>query len=231
MSCKAYQRRRWWIRVLNVCWITGLIFLIIYNVHPLPVWLIVLLSIMGVMILWGGRIWCGYICPVGLTLDALWVLNKKLKVRSIKRSEKFNRFIRWFKYFFLVFYTVLHFVLGIDPGWFLVVLLVVTAPFLVRFWCSFCPVGTVLGWLNAISPLKLKKESSKCVYCSSCSKACPMQSKKVFKQQRSGLIRSNECILCGECISKCPKGGAISLTFFNKTLCTSQRRAKDPVKK
>ena len=112
-------------------------------------------SVIGLMILLTGRAWCGYACPVGFLLDLLTALFQKLKVRQMKRSEKFNRVIRIFKYFFFVFYFVLHFWIGFDPGWILVFLLVVTAPFIVRFWCSFCPCGLFFGWLNVISPLKL----------------------------------------------------------------------------
>ena len=124
MEYRKFSRVRWLVRVGNVGLIAGLVLLIVYNCHPMPAWLIVLLVVTGVLIVWGGRMFCGYACPVGLTLDALWALSKKLKVRSIRRSDRFNRFVKGFKYFFLVFYTVLHFVLGIDPGWFLVFVLV-----------------------------------------------------------------------------------------------------------
>ena len=222
MEYRKFSRVRWLVRVGNVGLITGLVLLIVFNCHPMPAWLIVLLVVTGVLIVWGGRMFCGYACPVGLTLDALWALSKKLKVRSIRRSDRFNRFVKGFKYFFLVFYTVLHFVLGIDPGWFLVVLLVVTAPFLVRFWCSFCPCGLFFGWLNRISPVKLEKDSSKCLSCGLCSKKCPMQSKIISVQKKDGAVYSTECMMCGECIGKCPSAGAIKLTLFGRTLTESK---------
>lgn len=222
MEYRKFSRVRWLVRVGNVGLITGLVLLIVYNCHPMPAWLIVLLVVTGVLIVWGGRMFCGYACPVGLTLDALWALSKKLKVRSIRRSDRFNRFVKGFKYFFLVFYTVLHFVLGIDPGWFLVFLLVVTAPFLVRFWCSFCPVGTVLGLMNQFSPMAIRKDAGRCAYCSQCSKACPMQSKRVGAQRRSGRTRSAECILCGECVGRCRREGALRLTYMGKTVVASK---------
>lgn len=68
----------------------------------MPWWLITLISVIGLMILLTGRVWCGYACPVGLLLDLLTALFKKLKVSQMKRSEKFNRLIRIFKYFFFV---------------------------------------------------------------------------------------------------------------------------------
>lgn len=210
--------------MFNTLLIAAFVLVIVFNAKAMPVWLIVVISIASVLFLLGGRIFCGYFCTVGLLLDIFWWIAKRLHVRSIRRSEKFNRFIRGFKWFFLVFYTVLHFVLGIDPGWYLVVLLVVTAPFIARFWCSFCPVGTVLGVCNRISPMKLTKNTEGCVSCSSCYHHCPMQSKKIMVQKKDGPTNSNDCIFCGECIGRCPGEGTISLQLFGKTILQSRSR-------
>ena len=219
-----FQKKRWALRVFNTLLIAAFVLVIVFNAKEMPAWLIVLISLASVLLLLGGRIFCGYFCPVGLTLDFFWWVSRKLHVRSLKRSEKFNRFIRWFKWFFLVFYTVLHFVLGIDPGWFLVVLLVVTAPFIARFWCSFCPVGTILGVCNKISPMKLIKSSGGCVNCSACYHNCPMQSKKISLQKKDGPTNAIDCIFCGECIGGCPGEGTTSLHLFGRTIYQSRRR-------
>lgn len=223
MEPKRFQRIRWYVRIVNLLLIAGLVVLIVRNCHPMPWWLTALLSVTGLLILLTGRAWCGYACPVGLTLDLLTALSQKLKVRQMKRSATFNRAIRIFKYFFFVFYFVLHFWIGFDPGWILVFLLVVTSPFLVRFWCSFCPCGLLFGWLNAISPLKLQKDNRRCHSCGSCSRRCPMQSQKISVQKTDGTVFSAECILCGQCIGRCPASGAIKLTLFGKTLTESKR--------
>ena len=223
MESRQFQRFRWYIRLFNLLLIAVLILLIVFNCHPMPWWLITLISVIGLMILLKGRAWCGYACPVGFLLDLLTALFQKLKVRQMKRSEKFNRAIRIFKYFFFVFYFVLHFWIGFDSGWILVFLLVVTAPFIVRFWCSFCPCGLFFGWLNIISPLKLEKDSTKCLSCGACSRLCPMQSKRISIQKTNGAVFSAECMICGECIGKCSASGAIKLTVFGKPLTESQR--------
>ena len=218
---ESFKRRRWAVRIINLFVLTGLILLMVRYWHAMPAWLIVLLCAVSLAILLTGRAWCGYACPVGFLLDIFWVISKRLHVRSLKRSERFNRFIRWFKWFFLVFYTVLHFVLGIDPGWLLTFLLLVTAPFLVRFWCSFCPVGTLLGLLNRTSVMKISKNAETCVSCAACSRVCPMQDKRIYSQKQSGVTRSGACILCGECAASCPKKGALKLDILGKKLIES----------
>ena len=197
MDSRQFQRIRWYVRLVNLLLIAGLVFLIVYNCHPMPWWLITLLTLIGLMILLTGRAWCGYACPVRLLLDLLTALFQRLKVRQMKRSEKFNRAIRIFKYFFFVFYFVLHFWIGFDPG-----------------------------WLNIISPLKLEKDSTKCLSCGSCSRLCPMQSKRISVQKTNGAVFSAECMMCGECIGKCPAPGAIRLTLFGKTLTESRSQGK-----
>lgn len=221
---KNFQKWRWIIRVFNTLLIAAFVLVIVFNAKEMPAWLIVLISLASAMLLLGGRIFCGYFCTVGLLLDFFWWVSKKLHVRSLKRSDGFNDFIRGFKWFFLVFYTVLHFVLGFDPGWYLVVLLVVTAPFIARFWCSFCPVGTILGVCNRISPMTLTKSTGACISCSSCYHNCPMQSKRIMLQKKEGPTRSGDCIFCGECIDRCPGEGTISLHLFGRTIYQSHRR-------
>ena len=141
MDIKKFQRLRWVVRTVSFLLLTGLVFLIIYNCHPMPGWLITLLVLVGLLILLTGRAWCAYACPVGLTLDVFTWIALKLKIRQMKRSEKFNRFMRAFKYFFFVFYFVLHFWIGFDPGWILVFLLVVASPFI----CYLRPVKQACG--------------------------------------------------------------------------------------
>ena len=219
-----FQKKRWIVRVINTLILAAFILLIVFNAKEMPAWLIVLICVAAVLLVYGGRIFCGYFCPNGLLLDLFYWISQKLHIRRIKRSERFNRFISGFKWFFLVFYTVLHFVLGFDPGWFLVVLLVVSSPFIARFWCTFCPVGTLLGLCNRLSPMKLVKKSEGCVSCKACYRYCPMQSKKVMMLKKEGPTNSGDCIFCGECIDKCPGEGTISLHLFGKTIHQSHRR-------
>ena len=94
MDPRKFQRVRWYVRFANLLLITGLILLIVFNCHPMPWWLIALLSVVGLMLLWTGRAWCAYACPVGLTLDLLTSLFRKTlteaKPRRIDKDGKAN---------------------------------------------------------------------------------------------------------------------------------------------
>ncbi|MBQ7588270.1 MAG: 4Fe-4S binding protein [Lachnospiraceae bacterium] len=94
---------------------------------------------------------------------------------------------------------------------------------MVRFWCSICPIGTILGMLSRISVFQLQKNLEACVSCSACEKACPMQNDKVFKADKTGEIHSVSCIYCGLCVGKCPKEHTLSLKVAGREILSSGR--------
>ncbi len=219
----SFQRKRLAIRFVSSLLLTGYVVFIVLQLEHLQIWHWISIIIVSVVILLAGRGYCGFLCPVGSCLDFIHYICKKLHVKEIKRPEGFNRFIRGFRYFFCVFYFVLHFGIGIDPGWALVVLLIITTPVMVRFWCSICPIGTILGMLSRISVFQLQKNLEACVSCSACEKACPMQNDKVFKADKTGEIHSVSCIYCGLCVGKCPKEHTLSLKVAGREILSSGR--------
>jgi len=215
---QSFKKRRLLVRIVSSILLTGFVVFIIFQLGHLQIWhWITIIAVLAVILL-AGRGFCGFLCPVGSFLDFIHFICKKLHVKEIKRPEGFNRFIRVFRYFFCIFYFVLHFGFGIDPGWPLVVLLIITTPIMVRFWCSICPVGTILGLLNRVSVFRLEKESEVCVGCSVCEKVCPMQNDKVFTNNETGEVVSVSCIYCGMCVGKCPKKHALSLKVAGRKI-------------
>ena len=218
---KRFNRIRNLVRVISSVLLTGYVVYIILNISQLQVWHWISFLVFGLMLIFLGRGFCGFLCPIGSFLDFIHFICKKAHVKEVKRSECFNRFIRGFRYFFCVFYFVLHFGIGIDPGWALVVLLIITTPIMVRFWCSICPVGTILGLFSRISIFHLKKNADICVGCSLCAKNCPMQNEQIADVKKNGTLYNVSCIYCGKCIEKCPKKESLELEIVRKKIIES----------
>ena len=67
-----------------------------------------------------------------------------------------------------------------------------------RCFCKvLCPLGAFYGFFNKVSLVRLETDSSACVACGACSKACPMD------VDPSRTPNSMECIRCGKCVSVC----------------------------
>lgn len=196
--------------------------------HEIP-WLALLLVLgIGALV---GRLFCGWICPIGFLQDLLY------KIPS--RKFRTPRWFAWIKYPVLVVsvFLVAWFLGGDSPFFFcnfcptsgiMVVLttaiadgdvaklfvqpakFVVTVAFLAgsvafsRPFCkSLCPVGALVAVTNRIMPWKLRLHSESCIRCRKCERNCPMDL-PVMQHQDAAVSRDTECILCHECQGACP---------------------------
>jgi polyferredoxin len=79
-----------------------------------------------------------------------------------------------------------------------------------RVWCRYlCPLSPIIGWVGKISPIKVQRESDKCIGCMRCTRKCPMDI-PVHEQSR---VSSIECNMCLTCVDTCPAEGALELRF------------------
>ena len=129
---------------------------------------------------------CKYICPAGTLGGALGLLSHS------DNAEMFGMLGPLFTWKFL-----------------LLVIFVVGAIFIYRFFCRFfCPLGALYGLFNKISFVGVDLNRSKCTDCGLCVGHCKMDIRHVG---------DHECISCGECIGVCPtnaitmKGGKVFL--------------------
>ena len=116
---------------------------------------------------------CKYICPSGTLLGAGGLLSNP---NNVEKLTILGPLFTW-KFILLVVF-------------------VVGAIFMYRFFCRFfCPLGAIYSLFNKISLLGMNLNKSKCIDCGLCIGECLMDVTKVGDQ---------ECISCGRCVNVCP---------------------------
>ena len=174
-----------------------------------------------------GRVWCGWICPLGAILELF----------GPKGTRKMRPWFRQIKYFFLITILLMavfgslafmyldpitilirgvadpiSVILSIieSPGIRLVTLVSITLLVLTlvlnlverRFWCRYlCPLGALVGLGSKFSWFRRRVNETSCVKCGDCAKVCPMGAinPETIKHDPA------ECIMCMDCAAPCPK--------------------------
>jgi polyferredoxin len=67
----------------------------------------------------------------------------------------------------------------------------------------------VLGLIQRLSPLKVRRNPDVCIDCGRCDQACPIK-----LPVSTSCSVSGDCIDCLECIAACPKAGALEVSAF-----------------
>lgn len=194
----------------------------------------------------GGRILCGFMCPLGFVQDLFDKLRQALHIRPITVSDRMNKVIQPLKWVWTILFLCFVFVGGdfcdICPnkvfspalgGWwvnlalggFLTIPLLVGSFYIKRFWCLMCPMGFLLGMFQRFNLFKLKKNCTACTECGACYEACPMRLKNIYTEREKEDVQTIDCLMCGECIHQCPEDNALSMTFCGKRIYKSSRTA------
>lgn len=182
------------------------------------------LTVLVVYWIFGGRSFCGWICPVHLLTDMLDLIPGRDHLARWKNEWK------WVSLGVVVALTLLSGLpvfetvspisitgralnFGVGPGLIILLLIVVVELFLIRrVWCrSLCPLGAVYAGLGRISPLKVVYRNDLCTHCGRCQQVCfvPEVLEPAIERGAS-LVQSGECTRCAACIGDCPVN---ALTF------------------
>ena len=170
--------------------------------------LLVLFAIISAFTLVFGRLYCGWVCPLGAVQE---LANRVTKKEII--SDEWKRKLSWARpiVFIASLASILFGVYFIGPtvNWYkygsplvvgLTAGLVLVSLFTYRPWCEYvCPFGYFLSLLHRFAPLRVRL-SGTCKSCNVCGKTC--RSAAIDK----GRINDGLCIECGECTGVCPAG-------------------------
>jgi polyferredoxin len=184
---------------------------------------------MVVAMFWG-RVFCGFICPLGSAQEFLYSLKRRRKKRTqipYFAERKLSKLKYWvlgitmilvvtgFSWIYINFCPI--YALSRLPalalgGLLTVVAIVISGMFLERFWCRFlCPyaallnISQALGTLFGIKRIKVRRNLERCIDCGICSINCPMNLDILSEE----FVSSSDCIHCMRCSEKCPKSGTI----------------------
>lgn len=171
------------------------------------------LAIMGLVIfvvltLVAGRVFCGYVCPIGTVQELLYnIPTKKFKTHN----KSLPAVIR---YTFLVVFIVVavtlsigllkylgvrdFFYLNTSSVFFYVFVGILTVSvFFYRPFCRFtCPYGALLSLAAIKSRFRLKRNEN-CTDCGLCDEECPTS-------EAGRTDRKQECYFCQRCLDICP---------------------------
>ena len=211
-------------------WLRGLG---INPVHPAAV--VVLLCVLAVSFLLR-RSFCSWICPVATISECSWKTGFKLFRRNVRLPGWLDVMLRGLKYLLLVFFVyqivlamdaasldafiasdyhkvadvrLLDFFLHISPFALGIIVLLLALSLLLRnpFCRYLCPYGALLGVVALASPLRVTRDTERCVSCGVCSQVCPTYIDVMHKKS----VASAECIGCWRCISHCRVHSALSM--------------------
>jgi polyferredoxin len=152
-----------------------------------------------------GRVFCGWMCPMGAWCDH--VLAKLAKSRPAHRFSPWAG--RLFAAIFIAAFVYLAHT-GLFGRWLPFVLMgttfvLVTATGLLwgpRTWCgSLCPWGTLAGLATRLAPYQLFTGKD-CRQCGRCVRACPVGG--ALQPGSPGSAADASCIRCLLCLEACP---------------------------
>ena len=194
-------------------------------IHPAAMFLFIAFVLISALL---KRSFCSWLCPIGTLSEWLWRAGQGLFGRTFRLPTWLDVPLRGVKYLLLGFFVfaigtmsasaigsfmqtpfaqvadvkLLDFFLDLTPAVFETLALLVLLSMLVQnFWCRYlCPYGALMGIASLLSPLKIRRDTERCIDCGKCARACPAG----LPVDRLQQVRSAECLACMSCVAACP---------------------------
>ncbi len=183
--------------------------------------------------IFGGRMFCSWVCPMNIVTDFANWLRKKLKMNRENVKIPVKRNMRYWilglslplsAIFGIAAFEIvspvsmLHrgLIFGIGMGW-AAVLIVFFFDFAVlqNGWCGYiCPIGGFYSLINRFSLLKVRHTKDNCTGCNKCFMVCPEKQVLHIINKQDGQITDGECTNCGRCIEVC-EDDALKFSIYN----------------
>ncbi len=171
---------------------------------------VVMISLFAGITLGFGRVFCGYICPIGAVQELVYrVPGKKVRITQ-KHATLLFRFGFLVLFFaagsflsigLLQYFGIRQFFrLSVGSIFFLVFLVFLLVGVVAyRPFCRlFCPLGAIFSIAAWKSRFKLH-HTDKCIECGRCERVCPTSEAREEDEKA-------ECYLCGRCVDACQEG-------------------------
>ena len=178
--------------------------------------------ILGFYLVFGGRAFCSWVCPVNMITDNAQKLRARFKIPSLLKINRRARY--WILGLSLVLsflsgvaafewispISMLHreLIYGMQMGWVGVAVIFLFDLFIQKqAWCGhLCPLGGFYSILGRVSLLRINFNKEKCTKCGDCHRICPepqvLNLAVIFKEE---MVYSGNCTNCGRCITQCPE--------------------------
>ncbi len=195
--------------------------------HPAALVLLVTFLCMSVL---AKKSFCSWLCPIGTLSETAWKVGKQIFGRNFTMWRWVDIPLRSLKYLLMAFFVkillidmpaidiasflqstywslsdvkMLRFFTQISMTTIVVVVIIAFLSLLYKnFWCRYlCPYGALLGLVSILSPFKIRRDTTTCIDCKKCSKACSSQLQVHLKN----TIYDAECSGCLSCVDVCPK--------------------------
>lgn len=215
-------------------------------IHPAAMFLLASFLLMSLLL---RKSFCGWLCPVGTLSEYLWKSGRKVFGRNFAPPRWLDIGLRGLKYLLLGFFVyavggmsalaireflespygivadvkMLNFFRYMSTTSAIVLgVLLIGSIFVKNLWCRYlCPYGALLGLAALASPAKIRRDTSLCIDCGECARACPT----LLPVDKLIQVRSAECIGCLECIESCPVPDSLFMGLPNRRAVTAWQMA------
>ena len=176
-----------------------------------------------------GRIFCGWLCPMGGMQECLFSVNDRVPKQGFRNYIKYAIWVVWIGAVILCFIfrkkeISIDFFYMTDHGisiaeiynyviYYGVIFLVLIPAVLFgkrifcHYFCWMAPfmvIGTKIRHLLHLPGLHIISEKEKCISCKKCNQNCPM-GLNVVELVKDDHDFGAECIQCGSCVDHCPR--------------------------